>query len=68
LVAEEMIRGYPRPWPGDIPMPRELEQFIYWRNLSLLAIAVLIVVSIPRWQSLAVIAGLIIFFFFFGSM
>jgi len=68
LVAEEMIRGYPRPWPGNIPMPPELESIIYWRNLSLLAIAFLILVSIPRWQSLVGIAGLIIFFFFFGSM
>lgn len=68
LVAEEMIRGYPRPWPGHIPMPPALEWYIYWRNLSLLALAVLILVSIPRWQSLVAIAGLIIFFFFFGSM
>ena len=68
LVTEEMIRGYPRPWPAHIPMPSELEWFIYFRNLSLLAIAFFILGSIPRWQSLAGIAGLIIFFFFFGSM
>ena len=68
LGAEETIRGYPRPWPAHIPMPPELEWFIYWRNLSLLAIAFVILVSIPRWQSLVGIAGLVIFFFFFGSM
>jgi hypothetical protein len=68
LVAEDRIRGYPRPWPAHIPMPPALQSFIYWRNLSLLALVFLILVSIPRWQSLVAIAGLIIFFFFFGSM
>lgn len=68
LVAEEMIRGYPRPWPGHIPMPPALEWFLYWRNLSLLALALFILVSIPRWQSLVGIAAFVIFFAFFGRM
>jgi hypothetical protein len=68
LALEDTIRGYRRPWSGDIPMPPALAMFIYWRNLTLLALAVLILVSIPRWQSLVGIAGLVIFFFFFGSM
>jgi hypothetical protein len=68
LTTEEMIRGYPRPWPGDVPMPPALAWFIYLRNLNLLVLACLILVSIPRWQSLIGIAGLIIFFVFFARM
>lgn len=68
LAAEEMIRGYPRPWPGDFPMPAALQWIIYWRNVSLLALVILIVVSIPRWQSLIGIAALAIFFAFFARM
>jgi hypothetical protein len=68
MIAENQIRGYPRPWPGNVPMPPALAWFIWWRNISLLALLALILVSIPRWQSLVGIAGLIIFFVFFARM
>ncbi len=68
MLAEDKIRGYPRPWPGDVPMPLALQWFIWWRNVSLLAVLALILVSIPRWQSLVGFAGLVIFFVFFARM
>jgi len=42
--------------------------FIWWRNVSFLAVLALALDSIPRWQSLVVIAGLVIFFVFFAAM
>ena len=68
MLAEDQIRGYPRPWPGHIPMPLALQWFIWWRNVSLLAVLALILVSIPRWQSVVGFAGLVIFFVFFARM
>lgn len=69
FVADYQVRWHHAgPWPPNIPMPRELEWFLLWRNLSLLAVVVLILISIPRWQSLVGIGGLVIFFFLFGRV
>jgi hypothetical protein len=68
MIAETQIRGYPRPWPGNVPMPSELAWFIWWRNVSFLALLALILVSIPRWQSLAGFVGLVVYFVFFARM
>lgn len=68
MLAEDQIRGYPRPWPGNVPMPPALQWFIWWRNVSLLAVLALTLVSIPRWQTLVGFVGLVIFFVFFARM
>lgn len=68
MIAENQIRGYPRPWPGHIPMPTELAWFIWWRNVSFVAVLGLIIVSIPRWQALVGFVGLVLFFAFFARM
>ena len=47
--------------------PHAPESVLMWRNGSLIAVAVCIIVAIPRWQSLAGIIALIIFFFLFAG-
>lgn len=47
--------------------PRPPQSLLLWRNASLIAVAVCILISIPRWQSLLGIAALVVFFVFFGG-
>jgi hypothetical protein len=47
--------------------PRPPQSLLLWRNGSLIAVAVCILISIPRWQSLVGIAALVVFLLFFGG-
>ena len=54
------------PWPMDAAR-RPPAWIFHWRNYSLVILAVAILVSLPRWQSLAGIAALVLFLFLYGS-
>ncbi len=47
--------------------PRPPHALLMWRNGSLIAMVVLTLVSIPRWQSFVGVASLIVFFTMFGG-
>ena len=55
------------PWPMDAPNRPPMWIF-YWRNYSLLVVVAAILVSLPRWQSLVGIVGIVLFLFLYGSM
>ena len=54
------------PWPMDAPN-RPPAWIFNWRNYSLVILAVVILVSLPRWQSLVGLAALVLFLFLYGS-
>ena len=53
------------PWPMDAPN-RPPAWIFYWRNFSLLLVVLALIISVPRWQSLVGILGLVVFFFLYG--
>ncbi len=52
-----------RPWP-DIARPSAFVTLLWWRNVSILAVVGFGLLSIPRWQSIVGIIGLITFLYF----
>ena len=65
LVAHhELNVNFPgKPWP-EIPRPPAFFTLLWWRNISILAVAGLGLLSIPKWQSMVGLVGLILFLFF----
>lgn len=53
------------PWPSNIPRPASFEWLLWWRNWSIIAGAILGLLSLPRWQSVVALAGLLMFLFLF---
>jgi hypothetical protein len=49
---------------AEIPRPSGFVTLLWWRNLSILAVAGLGLLSIPEWQSIVGIMGLIAFLYF----
>jgi hypothetical protein len=54
------------PWPIDSAR-RPPAWIFHWRNYSFVILAVAILVSLLRWQSLVGIAALVLFLFLYGS-
>ena len=67
VVANYQLKGkFPGgPWPSHIPRPASLEWLLWWRNWSIIAVVVLGLLSIPQWQSVVGLIGLIIFLLLF---
>ena len=65
IANQHLINTYPLP---SIPMPRTrgLELTLMWRNYSLLLVVGLSLFSLPRWQSLVGIVGMVVFLFLYG--
>ncbi len=49
------------------PRPLMIEWWVGWRNLSILLMLTCSIVSLPRWQSLVGIAGLVLVIMMFGG-
>jgi len=68
IAHQVIISKYILPWPYGAPRPRNLDMLLLWRNGSLLLAVFCVLVSLPRWQSIAGLIGIIMFFYFFGSI
>jgi hypothetical protein len=66
IAHQHLIFTYPLP---SVPMerPRGLELTLMWRNYSLLLVVAASLISLPRWQSLVGIVGIVIFLFLYGT-
>jgi hypothetical protein len=64
VANQYIIRNFP---VGDYLAPKPPQSILMWRNVSLVTVVICILVSIPRWQSLLGIGGIIVFFFLFGG-
>jgi hypothetical protein len=68
VIAHEHLNStYPMPFPWGVERPRGLEMTLMWRNYSLLLAVAVILISVPRWQSLVGLVGMVLFFFLYGS-
>ena len=68
IANEQLNSTYPGgPWPSGLERPRVLELMLMWRNYSLLVVLGASLISIPHWQSIIGIVGLVIFLLLFGS-
>jgi hypothetical protein len=63
VIASYQLRAkFPGgPWPSHVPRPAALDLLVWWRNWSIIATVVLGLLSIPKWQSLVGLGGLILF-------
>ena len=64
VAHQYLIHNFP---VGDYLAPRPPQWVLMWRNVSLLMVVGCVLVSIPRWQSLLGIVGIVVFFFLFGG-
>lgn len=68
IAHQAIISKYVLPLPDGAPRPRDLDMLLLWRNWSLLLTVFCVLASLPRWQSIVGLAGIIIFFYFFGNI
>jgi hypothetical protein len=69
FIAHQIILSkYVLPLPYDVQTPIVLKILLWWRNLSLLLVLLSSVASLPKWQSIAGLAFIVFFLFFYGGL
>jgi hypothetical protein len=69
FIAHQIIlSNHVLPLPYEAPTPMPLKTLLWWRNLSLLLVLLSSVASLPRWQSIAGFAFIVLFLFFYGGL
>jgi hypothetical protein len=67
LANELLTSKYPGGiLPAGISRPSSFVWLLCWRNWSLYLTALCGLISLPRWQSLLGLAGVIVFLYYFG--
>jgi hypothetical protein len=55
------------PWPSWVERPRELDWLLTRRNYSLLVVIAASLISIPRWQSIIGLIGVVLFIIYLSG-
>src|SRR5205814_256938 len=63
-----LINHYPLPLPYGYPTTRSFDLVLLWRNLSLLAVVLGSLFSLPRWPAWAGFAITVVFLALFGNL